>query len=69
MALSADSKLKEILADPRGVAVMDEIIQGLTTHTQLKLGKVMSLRKVAALTGKISNEQLEAADKALKALD
>ena len=69
MALSAESKLKEILEDPRGVAIMDEIIPGLTSHPQLKLGKVMSLRKVAALTGKITDEQLEAADKALKALE
>lgn len=46
MALSVDSKLKDILRNPEGKAVIMKYTPNLPTHPALKLIQMMSLRKL-----------------------
>ncbi len=59
MAITIDSKMKEIMADPKAVAVLDKVLPGLTSHKRLKLAYGMSLRAIQQLPNtKITSEAL-----------
>ena len=46
MALSVDSKLKDILRNPEGKAIIEKYTPNLPTHPALKMIQMMSLRKL-----------------------
>lgn len=46
MALSVDSKLKDILRNEQGKAVIAKYTPNLVTHPAMKLIQMMSLRKL-----------------------
>jgi len=70
MALSVDSKIKDIKKNPEAVELMEKFTPGFKTNPQMKLVSGMSLRKLASFPqAKLSPEQLEEIDEALKALD
>ena len=69
MALTLDSKLGDILADPKGKAVLDKHLPGFSTNPQMAMAKGMSLKMVAPMSGgKITPAILSAIDADLKKL-
>lgn len=44
MAISSKSKLREILDDPRAVAVIEEYMPGFVTEKASQLGPVMGMK-------------------------
>jgi hypothetical protein len=46
MALSVDSKLKDILRNPEGKAIIEKYTPNLPTHPALKMIQMKSLRKL-----------------------
>lgn len=59
-ALSLDSSVAAIVAAPGGKDVLDRDLPGLTTHPQYPLFKMMSLKKIAAMSnGKITQPELD----------
>ena len=48
MAFSLDSKVKEILKDPRACAVLDKYTDGSSKNPQMKLVGGLTLRKLAS---------------------
>lgn len=46
MALSVDSKIKQIMRDPQGKAVMDKWAPELADSPALKMVQMMTLRKL-----------------------
>jgi len=69
MGLSRESKLKEVLDVPEGVAILDQFLPGLTKDPKLKMGANMSLEKLSKLSPqKMKPELLDEIDAALRAL-
>ena len=67
MAITIDSKLGDILADPKGKAVLDKHLPGFSTNPQMAMAKGMSLKMVAPMSGgKITPAILKAIDEDLK---
>ena len=67
MALSMDSKIGDILANPKGKAVMDKHLPGFSANPQMAMAKGMSLKMVAPMSGgKITPAILKAIDEELK---
>ena len=70
MAITSKSKLKEVLADPRAVAIIEEYKPGFSSDPQL--GPVMGMRMNLLLkfpqTG-FSEEQIKTITERLDALD
>lgn len=48
MALSLDSKVKDILKNPAAAAVLDQFCEGASKNPQMKLVGGLTLRKLAA---------------------
>ena len=69
MALSIDSKIGDILANPQGKAVLDKHMPGFSTNPQMAMAKGMALKAVAPMSGgKITPAMLKAIDDDLKKL-
>lgn len=67
MALSIESKLGDILANPQGKAVLEKHLPGISTNPQMAMGKGMSLKVIAPMAGgKITPAMLKAIDEDLK---
>ncbi|MEA4911006.1 MAG: hypothetical protein VB092_00135, partial [Oscillospiraceae bacterium] len=49
MALTIDSKIKELMANEQARREVDVIVPGLTTHPSIGLAKNMTLRRCATL--------------------
>jgi hypothetical protein len=49
MALTLDSKLAEIIDDPRAVQILDKYVPGASQHPMLAIGKTFSLRVILGL--------------------
>ena len=47
MALTIDSKLKDVMANPAAVAVLEKYIPGFSKNPQLKLGYRMTWRTIS----------------------
>ena len=47
MAITLDSKLKDVMKDPAAVAVLEEHFPGFTKNPQLKLGYMMTFRTIS----------------------
>ena len=69
MALTLDSKLGDILADPKGKAVLDKHLPSFSTNPQMAMAKGMTLKMVAPMSGgKITPAILKAIEEDLKKL-
>ena len=66
---TTDTPIETIVADPAGKAVLDATVPGITTHAMYEQFKAMSLKQLAPMSGgKITDEGLANADKALAAV-
>ncbi len=69
MALSIDSKVGDILANPQGKAILDKNLPGFSTNPQMAMAKGMTLKMIAPMSGgKITPAILKAVDEELKKL-
>lgn len=67
MALSIESKIGDLLADPKAKAVLDKVLPGFSTNPQMAMAKGMSLKMVAPMSGgKITPAILKTVDEELK---
>ena len=70
MALSVDSKIKDIMKNPEAVALMERLSPGFATNPQMKMVQGLTFRALAKFPqAGISPERLEEIDKALQALE
>ncbi|HVJ01078.1 MAG TPA: hypothetical protein VM662_02790 [Sphingomonas sp.] len=68
-ALSIETPIETIAADPAGKAVLEKLMPTLLTHAAYDSFKSMSLKDLAPYSqGAITDEKLAAVDAALKAL-
>jgi hypothetical protein len=49
MAITLDSKLSEIVDDPRAVQILDKYVPGASQHPMLAIGKSFSLRVILSM--------------------
>lgn len=69
MAISVDSKIKEIMKNPEAVAVLEEVSPGFATNPQMKMVQGLTYRALAKFPqAGLSAEQVEEIDAKLKAL-
>ncbi len=69
MSLSKESKLKEIMANPDAVALMEEYIPGISKDPKIKMAMGMSLEKAAKMApNMVKPEWIDDIDGKLKAL-
>ncbi len=69
MALSADSKIKDIMKNPEAVALMEKFFPGFSTNPQMKMVQGLTFRALAKFPqAGVTPELLEEIDSALKAL-
>jgi len=67
MALTIDSKMGDILADPKGKAILEKHMPGISTNPQMAMAKGMSLKMIAPMSGgKITPAILKAIEEELK---
>jgi hypothetical protein len=67
MAVSIESKIGDLLANPKAKAVLDKHLPGFSTNPQMAMAKGMSLKMVAPMSGgKITPALLKAVDEDLK---
>jgi hypothetical protein len=70
MAFSLDSKVKDIMKDPRACEVLDKFAPGSSKNPQMKLVGGLTLRKLASFPqAAYLKSHLEELDKALQALE
>ena len=70
MAFSLDSKIKEIMKDPRASEVLEKYAPGSTKNPQMKLVGSLTLRKLASFPqAAYLQPHLEELDKALQAIE
>lgn len=70
MSLSVDSKIKEILKNPKATELMEKHSPGFGTNPQMKMVYGLSLRALSKFPqAGISSEKLEKMDADLKALE
>lgn len=69
MALSVDSKIKELKQNPEAVELLEKYSPGFATDPQMKMVQGLTFRKLASFPqAGLSAEQVEEIDTALKAL-
>lgn len=69
MALSVDSKIKELKQNPEAVELLEKFSPGFATDPQMKMVQGLTFRKLASFPqAGLSPEQVEEIDAALKAL-
>lgn len=67
MALSIDSKIGDLLANPKAKAILDKAMPGFSTNPQMSMAKGMTLKMIAPMSGgKITPAILKALDEELK---
>jgi hypothetical protein len=49
MPFSMDSKLGDILKDPRAVAILDKHVPGASKHPQIAIGRSLQLKTIVKL--------------------
>ena len=68
-ALSLDTPIEQIVANPAGKAVLDKDLPGLTTHAMYDQFKTMSLKDLQPMSqGAITDDQLKKAGDDLAAV-
>lgn len=69
MALSVDSKVKELMKNEKAAELLEQFAPGFKTNPQMKLVGALTFRKLAAFPqAGLSAEQVAKIDEALKAL-
>ena len=69
MGFSADSKIGELLNDPRTKAVLEKHLPGVSKNALIDMARGMSLRDVAEFPpAEIPSDKLNSVDAELKAL-
>ncbi len=69
MALSVDSKVKELMKNEAAAELLEKYAPGFKTNPQMKLVQALTFRKLCSFPqAGISAEKLDEIDKALKAL-
>lgn len=69
MALSVDSKVKELMKNEAAADLLEKFSPGFKTNPQMKLVQGLTFRKLASFPqAGLSAEQIEEIDAALKAL-
>ncbi len=69
MALTIDSKVKELMKNPKTADLLEKYAPGFKTNPQMKLVGALTFRKLAGFPqAGISAEKLAEIDEALKAL-
>ena len=69
MALSVDSKNKELMKSPEASDLLEKYAPGFKTNPQMKMVQGLTFRKLAAFPqAGLTAEQVEQIDAALKAL-
>jgi hypothetical protein len=67
MALTIDSKIGELMANPKAKAILEKHIPGISTNPQMGMAKSMTLKAVAPMSGGMINDaKLKAIDADLK---
>jgi hypothetical protein len=67
MALTIDSKMGELLANPKGKAVLERHMPGISANPQMAMAKGMSLKMLAPMSGgRITAPMLKAVEEDLK---
>jgi predicted ester cyclase len=67
--LTADSKLGEIAANPKGAEILDKYVPGMTKNPSFKLGANMTLKAIKPMSqGTITDEIIKKIDEDLKKL-
>ncbi len=67
MALTVDSKIGDIIADPKGKAVLEKHLPGMSTQPTIAMAKGLTLKMIAPMSaGKITPAILKAIDEDLK---
>jgi hypothetical protein len=70
MALSVDSKIKEIMKNPEAVDLMEKYSPGFKTNPQMKMVQGLTYRALAKFPqSNMTEEKVEEIDQALKALN
>ncbi len=69
MALSVDSKVKELMKNEKAAELLEQFAPGFKTNPQMKLVGALTFRKLASFPqAGLTAEQVEKIDEALKAL-
>jgi len=69
MGLSKESKLKDVMANPQGAAIIEEYVPGASKDPKFKLAAGLTLTQIVKMSGgQMSPELLEEVDAKLKAL-
>ncbi|MCL1847656.1 MAG: hypothetical protein FWF91_06815 [Coriobacteriia bacterium] len=69
MGLSKDSKLKDVMSNPEGAALIEQYAPGATKDPKFKLAGGLTLTKIVSMSGGLlSPELLDELDVKLKAL-
>ncbi len=69
MALTIDSKVKELMKNPKTADLLEQFTPGFKTNPQMKLVGALTFRKLASFPqAGVSPEKLAEIDEALKAL-
>lgn len=69
MALSVDSKIKELMKDAAAADLLEKYAPGFKTNPQMKMVQGLTFRKLASFPqAGLTAEQVAEIDKALKAL-
>ena len=73
MPFSADSTIRDLLADERAKAIVEKYLPGITAHPDLPMALYMSLREVSyypeATAAGLTREKVDAIDAELRMLD
>ena len=68
-ALTLDTPVETLVANPRAKAVLDQNLPGMTTHAQYEMFKGMSLNKLAPMAPQqLTRERLDAVAAGLAAI-
>jgi len=69
MALTIDSKIGELLADPKAKAILEKHLPGISTNPQMAMAKGMTLKVIAPMSkGTITPDKIKAIEADLKKL-
>jgi hypothetical protein len=58
MPYSIQSKLDDLLADPRTLAILEKHMPGITQHPQISMAKGFALELVASFSGGLITPQI-----------
>ncbi len=66
MAITIDSSIKDLLANPKAKAILDKHIPGISTNPQIAMVETMSLPDVQPMSSMVTPAMLKAIEEDLK---